>query len=98
MTLPPMNFQREVAIVLASGAFNLNAQGLARFTVNAGAGCTATVSRVDSFAANAHTTGAGRRQHDTSRGRGSQAGRRHSEEGARCSVEGCAASDAEAGG
>lgn len=57
MSFGPTHFQREVVTLPDAGAANFPAQGMARITVITGAGCTATVSRVDSSTASAHTTG-----------------------------------------
>lgn len=53
----PTHFQREVTTLGDAQAQVFPTQGMARITVITGAGCTATVSRVDSSTASAHTTG-----------------------------------------
>lgn len=47
----------EVQSLAASGVVNVDARGASNLTVISGSGATTTVSRVDSMAAAAHTTG-----------------------------------------
>lgn len=49
--------EKSVGTLAAGEAVNVDARGFLNLSVITATGCTATVSRVDSLAASAHTTG-----------------------------------------